>query len=119
MDKIYNLLIGSCCLIILITVILIYGFSLASEVNFNVDGVSRTIYIQGKPFQIICKESGGLWMAKVMGMTEFRNGSSVGIEKCSGCMPDTMNMFCRQNEYLDYIKKNGINTSDMDMGEMK
>ena len=105
-------LLGSCCVIVLVLILLLL---------IKVDGVDTTVNSNNKTFKEVCKESSGLWMPKSMGMTEFRNGVSVGVEKCSGCMPDKDNMFCEMNSYIAYIKQNGFNTTGFEMGggEMK
>lgn len=113
-------LLGSCCVIVLVLILLLF-LPKADSVLIKVDGVDMTVNLNNKTFEEVCKESSGLWMPKSMGMTEFRNGVSVGVEKCSGCMPDKDNMFCEMNSYIAYIKQNGVNTTGFEMGggEMK
>jgi len=112
-------LLGICCVVglVIILIFLLQGSSLKDNaIVVKVDGIDKTLNFKSKTFEEICKESSGLWMPKSMGMTELRKGVSVGIEKCSGCMPDKDNMFCELNSYTAYIKQNGVNTTGFKMG---
>lgn len=112
-------LVGVCCLIPLILVL--YTFPKNTNENIlkvNIDGIEKVINIQGKSFEQICEGSSGFWMDASMGMTEIRDGVSINLNKCSGCMPNNKNMFCNQDDYVNYIKINGMGTSDFNMRSM-
>ena len=109
------ILIPVCCLGILVATI--YIATKDTTIKIKVNGIKKTISMQGKTFEQICEDSSGFWMdaSMGMGMTETRGGVSVSVNKCSGCMPDSKNMFCNQDDYVNYIKINGVDTSDFNI----
>lgn len=115
MKKFYLFLLPVCCLGILFGGI--YFTSIKKDnIKVKVDGIKRTINLQGKTFEQICKESSGIWgTADSMGISEMRDGVSISVEKCSGCMPDSKNMFCEVDDYISYVKENGVNTQDLNI----
>jgi len=111
------ILILICCLGILL--VSLYFFAKNDTIKVKINGIEKVINIQEKTFEQICEDSSGFWMSKSMGMTEFRDGKSIGIEKCSGCMPDSKNMFCNVEEYLDYVKTYGVDSADFNTGDIE
>jgi len=107
------ILIPVCCLGILL--ISLYFFARNDTIKVKINGIEKVINIQEKTFEQICEDSSGFWMDASMGMTERRDGVSIDLNKCSGCMPNNKNMFCNQDDYVNYIKINGVDTSDFNM----
>lgn len=110
--------LGPCLLCFLVVVIIgVSLFFLNDKMTIKVDEIERTVSLQGKAFEQICQDTSGFWMAE--GMRELREGVSVSIEKCSGCMPNSKNMFCQLDDYLTYIKENGVDTTNFKREAMK
>jgi len=107
------ILIPVCCLGILVATI--YIATKDTTIKIKVNGIKKTIILQGETFEQICEGSSGFWMDASMGMTETRDGVSTDLNECSGCMPNNKNMFCNQDDYVNYIKINGVDTSDFNM----
>ena len=116
-DNIFPIiLISVCCLGILL--VSLYFFARNDTIKVKINGIDKVINIQEKTFEQICEDSSGFWMDASMGMTETRGGVSINTNKCSGCMPNNKNMFCNQDDYVNYIKINGVDTSDFNMKSM-
>ena len=116
-DNIFPIiLIPLCCIGILVATI--YIATKDTTIKIKVNGIKKTIGMQGKTFEQICEDSSGFWMDASMGMTETRGGVSINTNKCSGCMPNNKNMFCNKDDYVNYIKINGVDTSDFNMKSM-
>lgn len=104
---------GICGLITLLVVFFLASIS-DNNIRIKIDGAERIVEIEDNTFEQICKDTSGFWMAE--GMGELRNGVSVSIEKCSGCMPNSNTMFCQLDNYLAHIKKNGVDTTNFNIG---
>ena len=104
----------------------VLGFALTSAImtgffnlNPNVIKVQvgnelREVDLEGKTFEEVCSATSGFWMMDIMGMAGTRDGVPISSGPCSGCMPNMDNMFCNKDEYVEYVKQNGVSPDEME-----